>query len=300
MSDAVDEVDEAAAAPVVGFLFDLDGTLLAFETASHAALNAALRGVPLPRGSVGVTRTTTTTTTTTSTDAAAEPVSWRIHASIVGTKEEDWSREVLRAVGVDEASLTPKEFARRWHEEIDAALGEMELMPGALELVRGLRRRFPRARMAIATSSVRGNFAKKMRRHAELLVEMDAVVTGDQVERGKPAPDIFVEAARRIGVDPSRCVVFEDAPAGVRAGQAAGAMVVAVPDPRFAEWNAPKFASADVVVSSLEGFLDKWGGVMEERLLGVGGGSSAAAPTTTSAGTHKRVRASATASGLQD
>lgn len=53
-------------------------------------------------------------------------------------------------------------------------------------------------------------------------------VTAEQVERGKPAPDVFLEVAKRLGVGPERCVVFEDAPAGVEAGRAAGMRVVGV------------------------------------------------------------------------
>lgn len=53
-------------------------------------------------------------------------------------------------------------------------------------------------------------------------------VTAEHVQRGKPAPDVFLEVARRLGVEPTRCVVFEDAPAGVEAGRAAGMKVVGV------------------------------------------------------------------------
>ena len=53
-------------------------------------------------------------------------------------------------------------------------------------------------------------------------------VTAEHVQKGKPAPDVFLEVARRLGADPSRCVVFEDAPAGVEAGKAAGMRVVGV------------------------------------------------------------------------
>lgn len=63
-----------------------------------------------------------------------------------------------------------------------------------------------------------------------------------RVWTGKPAPDIFLEAARRLGCDPSRCVVFEDSPAGIQAGLAAGMLTVALPDPRMPS-NAPKFAA---------------------------------------------------------
>ena len=58
----------------------------------------------------------------------------------------------------------------------------------------------------------------------------DAVVTGDEVEHGKPAPDIFLLAARRIGLDPGECVVFEDAFSGIRGARAAGCGAVMIPD----------------------------------------------------------------------
>jgi beta-phosphoglucomutase family hydrolase len=66
----------------------------------------------------------------------------------------------------------------------------------------------------------------------------DAVVSAEQVERGKPAPDLFLEAARRLGVPPGGCVVFEDSEAGVRAALAAGMRCVAIPylpEPPLAE-----------------------------------------------------------------
>lgn len=87
--------------------------------------------------------------------------------------------------------------------------------------------------MAIATSSPRSSFEKKMTHHPGLLAKMSAVVTGDEVANGKPAPDIFLEAAARIGCDPARCVVFEDSPHGVRGAHAAGCLAVALPDGRM-------------------------------------------------------------------
>jgi sugar-phosphatase len=56
-------------------------------------------------------------------------------------------------------------------------------------------------------------------------------VTADDVKRGKPDPEVFLQAAERIGVAPEKCVAFEDAPAGIMAAQAAGMEVVAVPTP---------------------------------------------------------------------
>ena len=72
-------------------------------------------------------------------------------------------------------------------------------------------------------------------RHDRIFQHIEEVVTGDDpsVKNGKPAPDIYIEAARRLGVHPSECVVFEDAVAGAKSGKAAGCLVVAVPDPRM-------------------------------------------------------------------
>ena len=89
---------------------------------------------------------------------------------------------------------------------------------------------------------------------------MSAIVCGDDpaVKHGKPAPDIYLEAARRVGVDPSECLVFEDALSGVMAGKAAGCTVVAVPDPRMDKTIFENVA--DIVLDSLTKFDGRpWG-----------------------------------------
>ena len=82
---------------------------------------------------------------------------------------------------------------------------------------------------AIATSSD-ADYAEFSLRKAGLAGRVPVVVTGDQVQRGKPAPDIFIEAARRLGHDPSACLALEDSDAGVLAACAAGMVTVCVPD----------------------------------------------------------------------
>ena len=81
-------------------------------------------------------------------------------------------------------------------------------------------------RVAIATSSTAA--LARARLAAAGLPEPDVLVTADQVENGKPAPDPYLLAAERLGVDPASCLVFEDAPAGIAAGRAAGMTVWAV------------------------------------------------------------------------
>lgn len=92
---------------------------------------------------------------------------------------------------------------------------------------------------------------------------MEEVVTGDDpaIKKGKPAPDIYIEAARRIGVDPSECIVFEDALSGCKSGKAAGCVVIAVPDPRTDARDREIFAQhADAVLNDFWEFDgSKWG-----------------------------------------
>lgn len=97
--------------------------------------------------------------------------------------------------------------------------------PGVPELIVGLKMRG--YLMAVASSSFRP-VVDAMLDELGLARSFDAVVTGDDVDRGKPAPDIFLEAARKLGVKPAECLVFEDAMHGVHAAVAAGMTVVAV------------------------------------------------------------------------
>jgi pseudouridine 5'-phosphatase len=86
--------------------------------------------------------------------------------------------------------------------------------------------------------------------------EFEAIVTSDDVAHGKPAPDIFLEAARRIGGTPETCLVFEDAPLGVEAALAAGMSVIALPEPG----HESMVAGAHLVLEHLEAFdPTEWG-----------------------------------------
>jgi HAD superfamily hydrolase (TIGR01509 family) len=81
--------------------------------------------------------------------------------------------------------------------------------------------------MALATSAPKLNVEHTLA-ELDLGGAFPVIVRGDEVARGKPAPDVFLEAARRLGVDPAGCLVFEDAPMGIEAAQAAGLRVVAL------------------------------------------------------------------------
>ena len=111
--------------------------------------------------------------------------------------------------------------------------------------------------MAIATSSRKEAVDKKATNHSDMFRHISTIVAGDHpaVKSGKPAPDIYLEAARQLGVEPSECLVVEDALSGVRSGKAAGCTVVAVPDARFTEDEKAIFATeSDFVLESLWDF----------------------------------------------
>ena len=107
-----------------------------------------------------------------------------------------------------------------------------ELSRGRLLPMKGLQVLIDRLKLsgiaiALATSAPEANVTHTLRELGFSEV-FSVIVRGDQVPRGKPAPDVFLEAARRLGVEPSACLVFEDAPMGIAAAQAAGMPVVAL------------------------------------------------------------------------
>ena len=118
-------------------------------------------------------------------------------------------------------------FRDRWraHHHHLVASGPVPPRPGALELVSWLEARaVPRA---IATSSIRADAERTL---GPVITRFHAIVTGDQVARGKPDPEIYLAAAAAIGVPPSRCAALEDSEPGIAAAHAAGMRALMVPD----------------------------------------------------------------------
>lgn len=115
-----------------------------------------------------------------------------------------------------------------WHERIgvweDEHFDEVTEMRGAVGFVASL----PADAWAVATSALTDAAARRLRLVG--FPEVPALIGADQVDHGKPHPECFVKAAQAIAADPTRCVIFEDSPAGVLAGLAAGATVVIVGD----------------------------------------------------------------------
>ena len=89
-------------------------------------------------------------------------------------------------------------------------------------------------RLAVATSSVSASARPFLDRY-RLTAFFDVIVTGEEIERGKPAPDIYLRAAEKLGVPAGACLVIEDALSGIAAGKAAKMRVAAIPDTRFVD-----------------------------------------------------------------
>ncbi|RIK47119.1 MAG: HAD family phosphatase [Chloroflexi bacterium] len=130
-----------------------------------------------------------------------------------------------------------------------SAQGAIRAMPGATALIAGLRER--KVRLGLATSGHR-RYVDLALESAGLRGAFDIEVTGEHVERGKPAPDAYLVAARLLNLPPGRCLALEDAPNGVLSAVSAGMRCIVVPGHVP---DAPEFALADATVSSLDAVL---------------------------------------------
>lgn len=143
-----------------------------------------------------------------------------------------------------EGVITAEELAERmFREVVDALRREVEFRPGAIELLQALRKE--EVPCGLVSASYRVMIDAVLNHLPE--DPFDVIVAGDEVTNGKPHPEPYLTAARKLGVDPARCVVIEDSLTGTEAGTAAGAYVVAVP-----QWVTVPEAPRRLVVSSLE------------------------------------------------
>lgn len=153
---------------------------------------------------------------------------WETKSAIMGRPALRSAAFVIQKFGLP---LAPEELLAERKPVLDELFRTAPAIPGAPELVEQLAAQG--ARLAVATSTTRALFEVKTQHHG-WFAHFEVVVCGDDpgLVLPKPAPDIFLLAARRLGVDPRACVIFEDSPAGVEAAVASGARVVALVDPR--------------------------------------------------------------------
>jgi len=161
--------------------------------------------------------------------AAAElGVEWRheVGLAMVGLNSKDSPAVIRRHLGDDyPVEALYESFGRLYENAIDE--GRIPLKDGVTELFDVLD---ALALGRVVATSTRRSRAEPKLAAVGLLNRVHGMVCGDEVARGKPAPDIFIAAAGRLGVAPANCLVLEDSNAGVRGALAAGARVVMVPD----------------------------------------------------------------------
>jgi len=168
-----------------------------------------------------------------------------VQRAMMGMSAPEWSRFLHDEAGVpDEPEEINREVVRRM---LAAYRDNLPLLPGAVEAVRRAAARFP---LALASSSNREIFEAVLEL-AGLTDCFRATVSSEEVERGKPAPDVYLEAARRLGVAPERCAAVEDSHAGIRSAKAAGMRVIAIPNPSYPP-DDEALALADSVLDSLD------------------------------------------------
>jgi len=179
---------------------------------------------------------------------------WSVKSKMIGLRAEDSAKVLLSAL---QLPFSVEEYLETRSHILKELFPQAEPLPGAVRLTKHLHRNaIPQA---VATSSDRHNFNLKITNHAEWFSIFKCVVTGDdpEIKRGKPAPDIFLLAAKRLAASPAHCLVLEDSPAGIEAARAAGMHVVAVPDPHMDD-NA--YDNADQIIRSLNQLdLPHWG-----------------------------------------
>ena len=168
-----------------------------------------------------------------------------VQRAMMGMSAPEWSRYLHDEAGVWE---DPEDINRGVVERmLEAYRHELPLLPGAQEAVRRAAAAFP---LGLASSSNRAIFDEVLEL-AGLAECFSATVSSEEVERGKPAPDVYLEAALRLGVAPERCAAVEDSHAGIRSAKAAGMRVVAIPNEAYPP-DEKALALADEVVRMLD------------------------------------------------
>jgi HAD superfamily hydrolase (TIGR01509 family) len=169
----------------------------------------------------------------------------RAQADMMGMSSPEWSRYMHETIGLSEPpDQIAAEVVRRMEQRYRSAL---PLLPGAREAVQRIAARWP---LGLASSSNRPliDLALEL---SGLAPFFRATVSSEEVERGKPAPDVYLEACRRLEVVPARAAAIEDSRNGIRSAAAVGLRVVAIPNRHFPP-DEETLALAAVVLESLD------------------------------------------------
>ena len=162
---------------------------------------------------------------------------------MMGMSSPEWSRYMHDRIGLPE---TPEEINRIVVERmLERYVAGPPWIDGALDAVHRLAAAFT---LALASSSNR-ELIDAVLKAGGIASLFRATVSSEEVPRGKPAPDVYLEAARRLGADPAACVAIEDSHNGIRSAKAAGMACIAIPNAHFPPGEAT--AEADLVLGSI-------------------------------------------------
>jgi HAD superfamily hydrolase (TIGR01509 family) len=208
------------ASEVAAVIFDLDGVLLDSETAWVEVKRAF-------------------------TEESGGHWQERAQLDMLGMSSIEWSRYMHDELGVP---VPPERISSEVADRLVQRYRQrLPLLPGAVEAVRSLGRDWP---LALATSSNR-NVIDLALEESRLTDAFAATVSSEEVDGGKPAPDVYLEAARRLNAEPSDCVAIEDSANGIRSAHAAEMAVIAIPNRDFPP-EPDALALAALVLDSLE------------------------------------------------
>lgn len=170
-----------------------------------------------------------------------------LHKAIEGMSFQEGAQYFIERFGIPKTS---EEIQKEWNDmAFRIYVEEVPMKSGALSFVKKLREKG--FKLAIATSNSTRLVEVVLKKHG-ILQCFDAIVTSDDVPNGKPKPDIYLEASRRIGIKPERCLVFEDIVMGILAGKNAGMTTCAVRD-AFSEYQwEEKVKTADYYIENYD------------------------------------------------
>jgi len=179
---------------------------------------------------------------------------WSVKEKIIGRRSIQAAEIIVESLDLP---ISPQDYLDSRKDVLLEKFKDTKALPGAKEMTTHFfKLGIPQA---LATSSSSPMFEAKFEKHKKWFSQFAQIVRGDdpELKEGKPAPDIFLLAANRVGVDPAECLVFEDAPTGTEAALAAGMSVVVVPDPNMDHCH---YKNASQIISSLKDFdPEYWG-----------------------------------------
>jgi HAD superfamily hydrolase (TIGR01509 family) len=165
-------------------------------------------------------------------------------AAMMGMSSPEWSRYMAAELGVP---MEPAAISSETVAGVAARYAEaLPLVDGAVEVVRELAGQWP---LGLASSANRPIIELVLERSG-LTACFRTTISSEEVARGKPAPDVYLEAAARLGVPPDRCAAVEDSANGLRSAAAAGMWLVAVPNRRYPP-SAELVQAADLILTDL-------------------------------------------------